>query len=111
MESCCCLVRTKKAELSCDDAGSATTAAQCFGSLMQLPNPESLQAYLHSLFPREFSWRIPGGFPPWHKERCFNVLVGSLRPACAGEGGQLSAAAAVTGYSGLSLNDGSPPQC
>ena len=63
MESCCCLVRTKKAELSCDDAGSATTAAQCFGSLMQLPNPESLQAHLHSLFLESFLGGFLEDFP------------------------------------------------
>ena len=91
--------RTKKA------AAMPATAAQCFGST------ETLQAYLHPPV-REFSSNKPDDFP-WRaqRERCFNVLVGSLRPACAGEGGQLSAAAAVTGYSGLSLNDGSPPQC
>ena len=44
------------------------------------------------------------------KREMFQCFGRESPPACAGGGGQLSAAAAVTGYSGLSLNDGSP-QC
>ena len=67
-----------------------------------------------SLSPRVFledSWRIS---PMAQREtfQCFGrEWVCPIRMRLCSGGGQLSAAAAVTGYSGLSLNDGSPPQC
>ena len=59
----------------------------------------------------EDSWRIS---PMAQREtfQCFGrEWVRPIRMRLCSGGGQLSAAAAVTGYSGLSLNDGSPPQC
>lgn len=90
------------------------------GSAATMPAPSQrllLNFWSHwvpsSLSPlsQEFSWRIS---PMAQREmfQCFGrEWVCPIRMRLCSGGGQLSAAAAVTGYSGLSLNDGSPPQC
>ena len=97
------LGRTKKA--------ARTDAGNCCSMFWWEETRQRASTPFHNLVPQQLSQGTKRGRGRWWTSMFWWRRRLLPRMRWEGGGGQLSAAAAVTGYSGLSLNDGSPPQC